>query len=68
MWNVAPDVLIQCRNKDFDNFETLNKASIDLYEDCKGCHKEHMVLWMILELQKLKASNGWLDSSFLPLL
>jgi hypothetical protein len=39
MWNVAPDVLLQCINKGFDNFETLNKASRDpLYEECNGCH------------------------------
>jgi hypothetical protein len=43
--NVAPDVLLQCRNKGFDNFETLNKVPRDLlYEECKGCHKEHTVL------------------------
>jgi hypothetical protein len=41
MRNVAPDVLLQRRNKGFDNFETL---------------------------LKLKASNWWLDSSFLALL
>jgi hypothetical protein len=69
MQNVAPDVLLQCRNKGFDNFETLNKASRDLlYEECKGCHMEHKVLWMTLELLKLKASNGWSDNSFLALL
>jgi hypothetical protein len=68
MWNVAPDVLLQCRNKGFNNFETLNKASRDLYEECKGCHKEHTMLWMTLELLKLNASNGWSDSSFSPLL
>jgi hypothetical protein len=35
MWNVAPNVLLQCRNKGFDNFETLNKMSRDLlYEEC----------------------------------
>jgi hypothetical protein len=69
MWNVAPDVFLQCRNKGFDNFETLNKASRDLlYEECKGCPKEHTVLWMTLELLKLKASNGWSDSSFSALL
>jgi hypothetical protein len=60
MRTVALDVLLQCRNKGFDNFETLNKASRDLlYEECKWFHKEHMVLWMTLELLKLKASNGW---------
>jgi hypothetical protein len=59
MRNVAPDVLLQCRNKIFDNFETLNKALRDLlYEECKWCYKEHAVLWMTLELLKLKASNG----------
>jgi hypothetical protein len=66
MWNVALDVLLQCRSKGFDNFETLTKASRDLlYEECKGCYKEHRVLWMTLELLKLKASNGWSDSSLL---
>jgi hypothetical protein len=68
MQNVAPDVLLQCWNKDFINFETLNKASRDLYEECKGCHKEDTVFWMALELLKLKASNGWSDNSFLALL
>jgi hypothetical protein len=69
MQNVAPDVLLQCRNKGFDNFETVNKVSRDhLYDECKGCHKEHMVLWMTLELLKLKASNGCSDSSFSALL
>jgi hypothetical protein len=48
---------------------TLNKVSRDLhYEECKGCHKEHTVLWMTLELLKLKASNGWSDNSFSALL
>jgi hypothetical protein len=62
-------VLLQCRNKGFNNFETLNKASRDLlYKECKGCHKEHMVLWKTLELLKLKARNGCLDSSFSALL
>jgi hypothetical protein len=66
---IVPDVLLQCRNKGFNNFETLDKASRDLlYEECKGCNKEHTVLWMTLELLKLKASNGWSDSSFSALL
>jgi hypothetical protein len=69
MHNVAPDVLLQCRNKGFDNFETPDKASRDLlYEECKGCDKEHTVLSMTLELLKLKASNGWSDTSFSALL
>jgi hypothetical protein len=29
--NVAPDVLLQCINKSFDNFETLNKAPRDIF-------------------------------------
>jgi hypothetical protein len=68
MRNVAPDVLLQCRNKGFDNFEILNKASRDLLYECRGCHKEHTMLWMTLKLLKLKASNGWSDNSFLALL
>jgi hypothetical protein len=69
MRNVEPDVLLQCRNKGFDNSETINKALRDpLPEECKGCHKEHTVLWMTLELLKLKASNRWSDSSFSALL
>jgi hypothetical protein len=58
MHNVAPDVLLKRRNKGFDNFEILDKAPRDLYEECKGCDKEHTVLSMMLKLQKLKASNG----------
>jgi hypothetical protein len=69
MQNVAPGVLLQCRNKGFDNFETLNKVLKDLlYEECKGCHKEHTILWMTLELLKLEASNGWSDNSFSALI
>jgi hypothetical protein len=69
MQNFAPDVLLQYRNKGFNNFEILNKASrYLLYEKCKGCHKKRTVLRMILELLKLKASKRWSDSSFLPLL
>jgi hypothetical protein len=62
-------VLLQCRNKGFNNFETFDKAWRDLrYEECKWCHKEHTVLWMKLELLKMKASNEWSDSSFTTLL
>jgi hypothetical protein len=69
MRNVAPDVLLQRRNKGFDNFEILDKASRDhLYVECKGCDKEHMMLWMTLEHMKLKATNGWSDTSFSDLL
>jgi hypothetical protein len=69
MRNVAPDVFLQRRNKEFDNFEMLDKASRDLlYEKCKGCDKKHTVLWLTLELLKLKASNGWFDTSFSTLL
>jgi hypothetical protein len=69
MLNVMLDVLLQSRSKSFDNFETLDKASIDLlYEECKGCDKEHTLLFMVLELMKLKASNRSSDTSFLALL
>jgi hypothetical protein len=68
MCNVVPDVLLQCRNKGFNNFETPDKASRDLCKECKGYHKEHTVLWVTLELLKLKASNEWSDSSFSALL
>jgi hypothetical protein len=69
MHNVVSDVLLQRRNKSFDNFETLDKASRDLlYKECKGYDKEHTVLWMTVELLKLKASNGWSDTSFSDLL
>jgi hypothetical protein len=45
MCNVAPDILLQCRNKGFDNFKMLDEASRDLpYEECKGCDKEHTML------------------------
>jgi hypothetical protein len=39
-----------------------------IYEECKGCHKDLTVLWMTLELVKLRASNMWLDSSSSALL
>jgi hypothetical protein len=55
MRNVAPNVLLQRINKSFNNFEMLDKVSRDLlYEECKACDKEHTVLWMTLELMKLK--------------
>jgi hypothetical protein len=69
MHNVAPDVLLQRRNKGFDNFEMLDKALSDiLYEECKGCDKEHTMLCMTLELMKLKITSGWSDTSFSALL
>jgi hypothetical protein len=69
MCNIAPDVLVQRKNKGFDNFEMVVKASKDLlYKECKGCDKEHTVLWMTLKLMKLKAISGWSDTSFSALL
>jgi hypothetical protein len=44
MRNIVSDVLLQRRNKSFNNFEILDKALRDLYEECKGCDKEHTVL------------------------
>jgi hypothetical protein len=69
MRNVAPDVLLQIRNKGFDNFEMLYKVSRNLlYEECNGCDKENTVSWMTLKLMKLKATSGWSDTSFSALL
>jgi hypothetical protein len=45
-----------------------DKVLRDLYEECKGCDKEHTVLWMMLELLKLKANSRWSDTNFLALL
>jgi hypothetical protein len=65
MRNVASDVFLRRRNNGIDNFEMIDKASrYFLYEECKGCDKEHTVLWMMLELLKLNASNRWFDTSF----
>jgi hypothetical protein len=69
MHNVVPNVLLQRRNKGIDNFVMLDKALRDLlYDECKGCDKEHMVLWMMLELMKLKATSGWSNTSLSTLL
>jgi hypothetical protein len=69
MCNVAPDVLLQRRNKSFDKFEMLDKTSRNLlFKKCKWCNKEHTVLWMMLELMKLKATNRSSDTSFSALL
>jgi hypothetical protein len=69
MRNVAPGVLLKRRNKCFDNSEMHDKPLRDiLYEECKGCDKEHTMLWMTLELLKWKASNGWSNTSFSALL
>jgi hypothetical protein len=39
------DVLLQRKNKGFNNFQMLDKASRDLlYEECKGYDREHTVL------------------------
>jgi hypothetical protein len=46
----------------------LDKSSRVLYEECKGCDKKHTVLCLMLELLKLKASNGWSNTSFSALL
>jgi hypothetical protein len=69
MCNIAPDVLLKRRNKGFNNFEILDKVLRDLLcEESKVYDKEHMMLWMMLELLKLKASSRWSDTSFSTLL
>jgi hypothetical protein len=57
------------RKRGLDNFDMLDKALRDiLYKECKLSDKEHTVLWKMLELLKLKGSNGWSDTSFSTLL
>ncbi len=52
-----------------DNFDALKKAANDLlYDEAKGCEKDFTLLWTVLELMRLKARNGWSDSSFNDLL
>jgi len=70
MRNVAPEVLLQRTTaKGYDNFEALDKASKNLlYEERQGCDKQYTVLYTTLELMKLKASNGWSDTSFSDLM
>jgi hypothetical protein len=65
--HAEPHVLRDTRG--LDNFEALQKASKELlYEESKGCDKEFTVLHSVLELLRLKASNGWSDKSFSDLL
>jgi hypothetical protein len=65
--HAEPHVLRDTRG--LDNFEALKKASKELlYEESKGCDKEFTVLHSVLELLRLKASNGWSDKSFSDLL
>jgi hypothetical protein len=66
MCNITPDVLLQRRNKDFNNFDKALRGL--LYKECKGCDKEHTALWMTHELMKLKATSEWSDTSFSALL
>ncbi|XP_015619179.1 uncharacterized protein [Oryza sativa Japonica Group] len=52
-----------------DNFDALKKAANDLlYDEAKGCEKDFTLLRTVLELMRLKARNGWSDSSFNDLL
>ncbi len=52
-----------------DNFDALKKAANDLlYDEAKGCEKDFILLRTVLELMRLKARNGWSDSSFNDLL
>jgi hypothetical protein len=52
-------IILRCLIK---HWETL------FYKECKGCDTEHTVLWIALELLKLKARNRWSDTSFSTLL
>ena len=68
--HVEPQVLTSMGvERGLDNMKVLEKASNDLlYEESKGCDKEFTMLRAVLQLIKLKASNGWSDSSFTKLL
>ena len=59
---VEPQVLMNGSTKGLDNFEMLQKASKDLLYE--GCAKEFIVLCIVLDLMKLKATHGWSDASF----
>jgi hypothetical protein len=52
-----------------ENFESLQKATkVLLYDEANGCMKDFTLLRTVLELMRLKARNGWSDSSFNDLL
>jgi len=55
--------------KGLDNMEILEKSLKELlYDESNGCDKEFTQLYAVLELLKLRASNGWSDNSFSELL
>jgi hypothetical protein len=62
--HVEPEVLTSTR-RGFDNWEALKKAAKELlYDESKGCDRDYTVLRSVLELIRLKARHGWLDTSF----
>jgi hypothetical protein len=53
-------------DRDFEKFSKLvEDCQMPLYD---GCKPKHNKLSCVLELMKLKASNGWSDKSFIELL
>ena len=66
--HTAPLVHEQARGS-LDNLDVLKKASKDiLYDKSMGCDDKFTLLHLVLELMKLKESNGWSDKSFTELL
>src|SRR5207244_9207201 len=65
--HVAPLVQKQARGG-LDNLDVLKRASEDLlYDNLMGCDNKFTLLHSVLELLKLKASNGWFDKSFMDI-
>src|SRR6266540_3262792 len=68
LWHAAPLVQEQARGG-LDNLDVLKRASEDLlYDKSMGCDDKFTLLHSVLELLKLKVSNGWSDKSFTDLL
>ncbi len=62
--HVELEVLTGTR-RGLDNWEALEKTAKELlYDEAKGCDKDYSVLRSVLELLRLKARHGWLDTSF----
>ncbi len=66
--HAKPEVVVGSA-RGLENFESLQKATkVLLYDEANGCMKDFTLLRTVLELMRLKARNGWSDSSFNDLL
>jgi hypothetical protein len=68
--HIEPHVLNSMgTDRGLDNMEILEKSSREpLYDESNGCGKKFTQLHVVLELLKLKTSNGWSDNNFSELL